>query len=123
MLGKMDQPDPTYNEASGWTARIVKYVLQPAALVAVLWYWSTDPSNPLAFAFTIVPLHIVLGTLEHWMPARPGWLYGGWLKVRNIALVAVLTLTGRGHRGCLCGIPVHPTLGCPIVSRPRCVAA
>lgn len=88
----MDHPDPTYNEAAGIPSSAVKYALQPSALILILWYWLSDTGNPLAFAISIGTLHIALGTLEHAIPARPGWLIRGWEWVRNIALVILLTL-------------------------------
>ncbi len=88
----MAHPDSTYNEASGPGASIVKYTLQPVALLVIMGYWLLEPDNPLVFAITIGALHVVLGVLEHVVPARPGWLIRGWEKVRNIFLVIVLTL-------------------------------
>ena len=74
----MDHPDPTYNEAAGMPSTIIKFALQPVALIVILWYWMSDTDNPLAFAITIGALHIVLGVLEQVIPARPGWLIRGW---------------------------------------------
>ena len=88
----MNQPDPTYVEASGVPANVIKYALQPVSLVLILWYWINDPDNPLAFAITIGALHMVLWPLELSMPARPGWLIRGWEKARDIVLVILLTI-------------------------------
>lgn len=88
----MDHPDPTYNAATSLPARVVAYALQPVALILILWYWMTDTSNPLAFFITIGSLQVMLGVLEHVMPARPGWLIRGWEQIRNILIVIVLTI-------------------------------
>ena len=88
----MNHPDPTYQAAVTWPQKIVHYGLQPAALIAILLYWLSDPADPLTFAVTIGLLHLALGTLERWMPARPGWRIGGVEQLRNVILVVVLTL-------------------------------
>ena len=88
----MDHPDPTYNEATGPIPRMVKYALQPMAIVLILAYWMSDPGNPLVFAITIGSLHVVLGGLERVMPARPGWLISPLLMCRNVAIVILFTL-------------------------------
>ena len=49
----MAHPDSTYNEASGPGASIVKYTLQPVALLVIMGYWLLEPDNPLVFAITI----------------------------------------------------------------------
>lgn len=82
----------TYHEATGIPASIVKYALQPLALLLILWYWLGNPDNALAFVVCIGGLHIVLGVLEYLLPARPQWLITGWTKVGNIALVILLTM-------------------------------
>jgi sterol desaturase/sphingolipid hydroxylase (fatty acid hydroxylase superfamily) len=96
----MDHPDPTYNNAVGIPARIIKVALQPLALILVLAYWMSDTTNPLAFAVTIGTLHIVLAALERVMPARPGWVIRGWQMARNIVLVILLTVA-IGYVGAL----------------------
>ncbi len=88
----MDHPDPTYNASTGVPATIVRYTLQPIALIGILGYWMTDTGNPLAFFITIGSLQVVLGVLEHVMPARPGWVIRGWEQLRNILIVMVLTI-------------------------------
>lgn len=87
----MDRPDPTYQPASGPAARIVKYALQPLAIVWVLGYWMLNRGDPSVFLITIGGLHLVLGVLERLMPARPGWLPHGRELLLNIALVIALT--------------------------------
>ena len=88
----MDHPDPTYNAASSVTAKMVAYLLQPVALILILWYWMANTGEPLAFFITIGSLQVVLGVLEHVLPARPGWVIRGWEQVRNILIVVVLTI-------------------------------
>jgi len=88
----LDHPSSTFNDASGFLPSVVKYTLQPLALILILWFWMSDTGNPLAFAISLGTLHVVLGTLERFMPARPGWLIGGWEQVRNVLLVIALTI-------------------------------
>ena len=88
----MSHPDPTYREASSVPERVVYYALQPAAIILSLSFWWSNPDNPLSFAIILVTLHVVLGTLERVMPARPGWLISGRQMALNVFIVLVLTV-------------------------------
>lgn len=88
----MAPPDPTFNEARSLPARVVKYALQPTALVLILWYWASDPTNPLAFGIAIGSLHLVLGALERVMPARPAWTIRGPRLLLNVVVAGALTV-------------------------------
>jgi sterol desaturase/sphingolipid hydroxylase (fatty acid hydroxylase superfamily) len=88
----MDQPDPTYQAASTVPENVVRYALQPAAIVLILWYWMHNPDNAQVFPIVLVTLHIVLGVLERLMPARPGWISSGRQQLINIGLVLILTI-------------------------------
>ncbi len=96
----MDHPDPTYRTATTPAQKVIRYALQPTAIVLTLWYWVTHPDDPLVFPIALVTLHIVLGVLERLMPARPGWIISGWQQLGNVGLVVLLTL-GVGVVGAL----------------------
>jgi hypothetical protein len=88
----MDHPDPTFNDATGTLSRSVKYLLQPLALIVIIWFWMSDTSSTLAFAICLGTLHVVLGGLERVIPARPGWLIPAREQARNVLLVIALTI-------------------------------
>ena len=88
----MDHPDPTYRAAGTTAEKLVHYALQPAAIALLLWYWVQNPDNALVFPVVLITLHVVLGTLERLMPARPGWIISGRQLLINIGLVLILTI-------------------------------
>lgn len=88
----MAHPDPTFRAATTLPARIIRFGLQPAAIVLILWYWTQHPEDPLVFPVVLVSLHLTLGALERIMPARPGWIVSGWQQLGNVGLVFILTI-------------------------------
>ena len=85
-------PDPTYHVATTVPETAVKFALQPVAILLILWYWAQTPADPAVFTTVLVTLHIVLGILERFMPARPGWVISGRQQLINVGLVLILTL-------------------------------
>ena len=70
---------------------VIYYGLQPMIIVGVLAYWLTDPGSPLIFPVVIVGVQLLLGVLEYVIPARPDWVQGAAEKLRNLAIVVVIT--------------------------------
>ena len=66
------------------------YGLQPLILVSALSYWLLNPSSEFTYILIILGVQLVLGTLEHWRPARPTWVIHARQKCLNILLVVVL---------------------------------
>lgn len=71
--------------------RAVEYGLQPALLAAALLLWHPLRERPELYLFVLVAAQVVLGVLEHFIPARADWVQGPREKLANIALVAVFT--------------------------------
>ncbi|MEM9621988.1 MAG: sterol desaturase family protein [Pseudomonadota bacterium] len=84
-------PDNHYVAADQPLALAVKYALQPLLVIAALGVWLLDPAYPATFVLVIVGVQVILGSFEHLIPARPGWLIRGWEKIVNIVLVIVLS--------------------------------
>ncbi len=70
----------------------LEYLLQPAILVAVMALWFSNPEEPLIYPIVLATVHVLLGVIEHWMPARPDWLQPAREKLMNVVLVVVLTI-------------------------------
>jgi sterol desaturase/sphingolipid hydroxylase (fatty acid hydroxylase superfamily) len=86
----MSRSRPEFHEAAGLPSRVVKYALQPGALLVGVGYWSLDPANPLAYVIVIGTLQLVLTVLERVMPARPDWVVSGWTMLLYALLVVAL---------------------------------
>ncbi len=71
---------------------IIEYGLQPAILIAVMAFWLSDPTNPLVYPLVLAAVHLLLGGLEYWRPARPDWLQPAREKLLNVVLVVILTI-------------------------------
>jgi sterol desaturase/sphingolipid hydroxylase (fatty acid hydroxylase superfamily) len=74
----------------GLSAQMLYYGLQPLILVSALSYWSLAPSSELTYVLIVLAVQLVLGTLEHWQPARPTWVIQAKQKCLNILLVVFL---------------------------------
>jgi sterol desaturase/sphingolipid hydroxylase (fatty acid hydroxylase superfamily) len=72
-------------------ARAVEYGLQPALLTAALLAWLPHRDRPELFLFAVVAAQVVLGGLEHFLPARSDWVQSPREKLVNLALVAGFT--------------------------------
>ncbi len=70
--------------------RIIFYGLQPFLIVAVIAYWTLYPSE-IAAPLTLLFAQVLLGFIEHYMPARPDWVIRAKQKTINVLLVLVLT--------------------------------
>lgn len=78
----------------GFLRKTLFYFLQPLLLLVVIFYWSLDPFNEASYLFAIIFVQLVLGFSEHYFPARPNWSTSAAEKIRNVALVVVLTISG-----------------------------
>lgn len=78
--------------------RFVFWVLQPALLVTVLIIWAMNPGDPVLFGWTFLTVHLLLGTLEYRIPARPGWRhpFGEKVAVLGIAVLTSLVADAAG---------------------------
>jgi sterol desaturase/sphingolipid hydroxylase (fatty acid hydroxylase superfamily) len=72
-------------------ARAVEYGLQPALLAGALLVWLPQRERPELYLFVLVAVQVVLGTLEHFLPARAEWVQSRREKLANVALVAGFT--------------------------------
>ena len=72
--------------------RFIEYCLQPALLVAVIWIWYENQSNPWAYPALILGVQLVLGFTEQFFPAREDWVQHAPERLRNITIVLVVTL-------------------------------
>lgn len=77
-------------QPSASNSQTLYYGLQPLILVSALSYWLLNPSSELTYILIILGVQLVLGTLEHWRPARPTWVIHARQKCLNILLVVVL---------------------------------
>ncbi len=70
--------------------QVIYYGLQPALLLFVVVMWLQDPTSEAVYLLALVVTQVVLGVLEHYMPARPGWIVRWREKLLNIFLVILL---------------------------------
>ena len=70
---------------------MVRFGLQPALLAGALLAWLPNRDRPERFLFAVVAAQIVLGVLEHVLPARADWVQSLREKLVNLALVTVFT--------------------------------
>ncbi|MAD08726.1 MAG: hypothetical protein CMP86_15100 [Gammaproteobacteria bacterium] len=75
---------------SSGIARLLFYGLQPALLICVIGIWLMDPSNLNTYLWVLLLVQIILGSAEHFFPARNDWLSSARVKMRNIVIVTVL---------------------------------
>jgi len=68
---------------------ILKYGLQPAILVAVLAVWYFNADFPAIYVVILVGVQLLLGILEHWLPARQTWMQPAREKLIILAIVVV----------------------------------
>ena len=54
--------------------RTVFYGLQPLLLLLVVLAWYADPTNELTYLYAIIGAQLILGMIEHYLPARPEWI-------------------------------------------------
>ncbi|MDE0756892.1 MAG: sterol desaturase family protein [Pseudomonadales bacterium] len=69
------------------------YCLQPVLLVIVISCWYLDPTREETYLLVIIFVQLVLGFAEQYFSARPAWLISTKEKIRNVALVVVLTMS------------------------------
>jgi len=79
-------------------ARTVFWALQPALLFGALAVWSADPHNPALFGLAFLGVHLLPGTLEYRIPARPHWLHPSAEKLVVLG-IAVFSLMVGGAAG------------------------
>ena len=72
--------------------RTVYYGLQPLLLLLVVMVWYADPTNEMTYLYAIIGAQLVLGVIEHYLPARPEWIIRARQKTFNVILVFFLTL-------------------------------
>lgn len=77
-------------EVSSIGSQLLYYGLQPMILIAALSYWLLDPASEITYVLIVLAVQLVLGTLEHWQPARPKWIIHARQKCLNILLVVLL---------------------------------
>ena len=75
----------------GYLYQALFYCLQPFLLVIVISNWYMDPNFEQSYLITIVFVQLVLGFSEHYFAARPTWSTRAKEKMRNVALVTVLS--------------------------------
>jgi len=75
---------------SAFTSPMIEYGLQPFMIVAVLAVWLLNRDMPAIYPLTIVGVQVVLGFLEHWLPARDDWVQHAREKILNVLMVLVL---------------------------------
>ena len=83
--------DDTAPGAPSLPSRALEFGLQPAILVIVLALWMLYRDRPEIYPLVVVGVQLVLGTLEHWMPARRDWVQPAREKSTNIAIVLVVS--------------------------------
>ncbi len=91
----MNHSRADYNEATTVAEKVVHFALQPLLLAGAMGYWLQDPGSLTAFPLILLTVHIILGSLERCIPARPGWLIGGRAMAGNVLMVLLLS-TGAG---------------------------
>lgn len=69
---------------------LIKYALQPLILISTVTAWVSFPESPAVYPLTIIVVQLLLGTMEHWLPARPAWVIHAKEKCLNILIVVFL---------------------------------
>ncbi|MFK7915915.1 MAG: sterol desaturase family protein [Pseudomonadales bacterium] len=59
-------------------------------LAAIIWYCLQHPGELSAFFICLGALHLVVGTLETLIPARPDWRPDGGVRLQQLLLVVLL---------------------------------
>lgn len=68
------------------------YCLQPVLLITAVGIWYTDPLFELTYIYVMIGVQLVLGAIEHYLPARPGWVIRARQKSINVIVVFFLTI-------------------------------
>src|SRR5687768_8986315 len=76
--------------------RAVEYGLQPALLAGALAIWFPFRGRPELYLLVLVAAQVVLGILEHFVPARTDWIQAPREKIANVALVLAFTTFAAG---------------------------
>ena len=79
--------------------RVIFWALQPALLLGVLATWIADPENPAFFGLTFLGVHLLLGTLEYRIPARPHWRHPATEKLVVLGIAVVSFMVGGAASG------------------------
>jgi sterol desaturase/sphingolipid hydroxylase (fatty acid hydroxylase superfamily) len=77
----------------GFLHQVLFYCLQPVLLVVVIAYWYLDPTREESYLLALIFVQLVLGFFEQCFPARPAWSVSAKERIRNLALVVVLTMS------------------------------
>ena len=72
--------------------KFIKYALHPIILACVLIGWLFNLESPVFYLLVLLSVHSLLGALEYWKPARPGWVVPAWPKLFNVVLVVILVM-------------------------------
>lgn len=75
-------------------ARLVFWGLQPLLLAVVLGAFLAEPTSAALYAFTLLGVHLLIGSLEYRIPARPGWRQPVREKLGLIVFFAVTIAVG-----------------------------
>ena len=70
----------------------IYYGLQPVLLIAAVGIWYLDPTFESTYLYVIIGIQLVLGVIEHYLPARSKWLIRASQKSINVILVFLLTV-------------------------------
>lgn len=70
----------------------VYYGLQPLLLITTVGLWHLEPANELTYIYMIIAVQLILGFIEHYMPARREWVIHAKQKSINLVLVVFLTM-------------------------------
>ena len=68
------------------------YCLQPVLLITAVGIWYTDPLFELTYIYVMIGVQLILGAIEHYLPARPGWVIRARQKSINVIVVFFLTI-------------------------------
>lgn len=74
--------------------QVLFWGLQPVLLGVVIGVWLAQPGCAILYPLVLLGLHLLLGALEYWFPARPNWRQSASEKLALLGIAGITMWAG-----------------------------